>query len=349
MGNTIILPGLIDPHVHLRDPDQTHKEDFFTGTSAALAGGFSTVLDMPNNVEPITTLEKLQTKIASAHKQIVSDVGFHFGTLGDNFDEFEKVIDMVTGLKIYMNVTTGNFKIDAGRLTEIYKAWPGSKPILLHAEDDVSDVVFKTLAAVPKQTHICHVSSEVELSFVMKAKDMGLPITCGVTPHHLFLTEQDAVKLGAYGHMKPFLKSQKDVDFLWQHLDAIDMIESDHAPHTKKEKDSDISPFGVPGLETTLALMLTAEAEGKLTHKQLIDRLHDSAARIFNINEDEITTIEVDMSEYVIKNEDLKTKCGWSPFDGRHVIGRVKNVTLHGELVYNDGKVVALPGAGRVL
>src|SRR6185369_14429606 len=125
MGKIITLPGLIDPHVHLRDPGQTHKEDFYTGTSAALAGGYTTVLDMPNNAEPITTLERLEAKIASAEKQIVSDIGFHFGTLGDNFAEFEKVIDKVTGLKIYMNVTTGNFKIDAGSLTEIYKAWPG--------------------------------------------------------------------------------------------------------------------------------------------------------------------------------------------------------------------------------
>src|SRR5690606_34625968 len=98
--STITLPGLIDPHVHLRDPGQTYKEDFFTGTSAALAGGYTTVMDMPNNAEPITTLERLETKIASAKKQIVSDVGLHFGTLADNFDEFEKVVDKVTGLKV---------------------------------------------------------------------------------------------------------------------------------------------------------------------------------------------------------------------------------------------------------
>lgn len=349
MDKMIILPGLIDPHVHLRDPGQTHKEDFFTGTSAALAGGFTTVLDMPNNAEPIVTLERLQAKMANARGQIVGDIGFHFGTLGDNFDQFEKVINLVTGLKIYMNVTTGNFKIDASSLTKIYRAWPGSKPILLHAEDDVSDIVFKTLAAVPKQTHICHVSSEVELSFVMRAKEKGLPITCGVTPHHLFLTDKDAEKLGPYGHMKPFLKSQKDVDFIWKHIDAVDMIESDHAPHTRQEKDSDTPPFGVPGLETTLSLMLTAEAEGKITKLQLSERLHDNAARIFNIANDETTKIEVDMGEYEIKNEDLKTKCGWSPFNGRRVIGRVKNVTLHGKLVYENGQILAKPGSGKII
>src|SRR4051794_40333477 len=102
MAKTITLPGLIDPHVHLRDPGQTHKEDFYTGTVAALAGGFTTILDMPNNAEPITTQARLQQKITSARKQIVCDVGFHFGTQADNYDEFNKVIHDVAGLKIYM-------------------------------------------------------------------------------------------------------------------------------------------------------------------------------------------------------------------------------------------------------
>ncbi len=345
----LTLPGLIDPHVHLRDPGQTHKEDFYSGTSAALAGGYTTVLDMPNNAEPITTLERLEAKIASAKKQTVADIGFNFGTLGDNFDEFTKVIDKVSGLKIYMNVTTGNFKIDANKLIEIYRAWPGSKTILLHAEDDVSEIVLKTLAAEPKRTHICHVSSQAELEFVMQAKEKGLPISCGVTPHHLFLTDKDADRLGAYGHMKPFLKSAKDQKFLWDHLDAVDVIESDHAPHTKEEKDSAEPPFGVPGLETTLPLMLTAQAEGKLTQKQLVEKLHSNPARIFGLATDDTTKVEVDMAERTIKNEELLTKCGWSPFAGRQVVGRVKTVYLHGTKVFEDGKVLVEPGSGRIV
>jgi len=349
MADIITLPGLIDPHVHLRDPGQTHKEDFFTGTSAALAGGYTTVMDMPNNLEPITTLERLQAKIASAQAQTVSDIGFHFGTLGDNFDEFEKVIDLVRGLKIYMNVTTGNFKIDANVLIDIYKAWPGTKPILLHAEDDVSDIVLETLEAVPKLTHICHVSSEAELLFVMKAKEAGLPVSCGVTPHHLFLTEADAERLGPYGHMKPYLKPQKDVDFLWRHLDAIDIIESDHAPHTREEKDSDTPPFGVPGLETMLPLMLTAEAEGRLTREKLIDLLHDRPAQLFGIETDPTTKVEVEMTKYEVDNDLLLTKAGWSPFVGRKLVGKVKTVYLRGTKVFEDGKVLATPGSGRIL
>jgi dihydroorotase len=349
MAEIIQLPGLIDPHVHLRDPGQTHKEDLLTGTSAALAGGFTTVLDMPNNTEPITTSERLEAKLALARAKAVSDIGFHFGTLGDNFDEFSKVIDMVTGLKIYLNVTTGGFIIDKAKLLEIYQAWPSDKPILLHAEDDVSELVWATLQAAPKVTHMCHVSSRAELEFVIRAKDAGLPITCGVTPHHLFLTDKDAERLGPYGHMKPFLKPQADQDFLWQHLDYIDVIESDHAPHTKAEKDSPTPPFGVPGLETTLPLMLTAEAEGRLNRAQLIERLHTNPARIFNIIPDDTTHIEVDLAEYEIKDADLQTKAGWSPFADRHVVGRVTKTVLRGQTVYENGKILAKPGSGRIL
>lgn len=349
MAQIITLPGLVDPHVHLRDPGQTHKEDFLSGTSAALAGGYVAVLDMPNNLEPITTLERLDVKIASAAAKTVCDLGFHFGTLGDNFDEFPKVIDKVKGLKIYLNVTTGGFIIDKDKLLDIYKAWPSDKPILLHAEEDVSELVGSVLKAVSKRTHMCHVSSASELEFVIKAKDAGLPITCGVTPHHLFLNDQDAERLGPFGHMKPYLKPQRDVDFLWQHLDYVDVIESDHAPHTLAEKQSDKPPFGVPGLETTLPLMLTAEAEGRLTREQLIEKLSAAPARIFDIVIDDSTKVEVDMSEYEITNEALLTKAGWSPFAGRRIVGKVKRVALRGETVFENGQVLAQPGSGRIL
>lgn len=349
MTQTITLPGLIDPHVHLRDPGQTHKEDFLSGTSAALAGGFTTILDMPNNLVPITTLERLETKIASARAKTVSDIGFYFGTLGDNFHEFPKVVDKVKGLKIYLNLTTGEFIIDKTKLLAIYQAWPSDKPILLHAEEDVSDLLESTLRAVPKASHLCHVSSRAELEFVIRAKDAGLPLTCGVTPHYLFLTDKDAEKLGPFAYMRPLLKSQADQDFLWQHLDYIDVIESDHAPHTRAEKTSGHSPYGVPGLETTLPLMLSAEAEGRITRAQLLDRLYINPGRIFNVTPDDSNSIVVDMSEYEIKNENLLTKCGWSPFAGRHVIGKVIKTTLHGKEVYGDGRILAMPGSGRII
>lgn len=349
MANVITLPGLIDPHVHLRDPGQTGKEDFLTGTSAALAGGFTVVIDMPNNLEPVITKEKLERKISIARQKAVCDIGFNFGTLGDNFEEFAKVYDQVVGLKVYLNVTTGNFIIDKDKLAGIYKAWDSDKPIFLHAEDDVSDLVLSTLRRYPRRTHLCHVSSRKELEFVMQAKNEGLPLTCGVTPHHLFLDEADKEKLGPLGIMKPYLKPKSDKDFLWQNLDAIDLVESDHAPHTVEEKNTDPPPFGVPGLETTLPLMLTAEAEGKISRKQILDKLHYKPAKLIGIKPDPNNKIEVDMSEYEIKNEDLKTKCGWSPFAGRKVVGKVKKVFIRGNLVYENGKVLAAPGSGKIV
>lgn len=349
MSKIITLPGLIDPHVHLRDPGQTHKEDFYTGTSAALAGGYTTIVDMPNNQVAITTEGLLNEKISGAKEKIVCDIGFNFGTLGDNFDEFPKIYDKVVGLKIYLNVTTGNFIIDKDKLSAIYAAWESNKPIFLHAEEDVSDLVLSTLRKYPKRTHLCHVSSRQELELVIQAKKEGLPLTCGVTPHHLFLSDKNKESLGAFGHMKPYLKPSSDQEFLWQNLDSVDVFESDHAPHTIEEKEKDDAPFGVPGLETTLPLMLMAEKEGRITRKQLLEKLYYNPAKILGIKTDENTRIEVSMEEYEIKNENLKTKSGWSPFAGWKVVGKVQKVFIRGSLVYKNGQILGQPGSANVI
>lgn len=349
MSKIITLPGLIDPHVHLRDPGQTHKEDFYTGTSAALAGGYVALVDMPNNLKHVSTPELLDEKINLARQKAVCDIGFTFGTLGTNLDLFEEIYEKVVGLKIYLNITTGGYKISTSDLGNIYKSWQSDKPIFLHAEEDVSRPVLETLLKYPRRTHICHISSADELKWIMQAKSEGLPITCGVTPHHLFLSHDDWQKLKGFGFMKPELKPKADQDFFWQNIDSIDMIESDHAPHTKKEKMSSAPPFGVPGLETTLPLLLTAEQEGKINRDQLINKLHTQPAKLLGINVGSDTKIEVDMNEYEIKNEDLKTKCGWSPFAGRRVVGKVKEVTVRGETAYKDGKILAQAGSGKII
>jgi len=346
----IKLPGLIDIHTHLRTPGQEQKEDFYTGTSAAIAGGFTTIVDMPNNKTPITTLDLLEEKIKLAEKEIVCDVGFHFGSMGDNLNQFQNINSMVFGLKLYLNPTTGNFLIDEEELRNIYNAWSGNQPIILHCEGETLSIALQVIQKTRKPTHIAHVSSAEELSIIISAKQEGLPITCGVTPHHLFLTEEDAKKLGAYGHMKPFLKTQTDVDFLWEHLDQIDIIESDHAPHTKAEKDSDNPPFGVPGLETTLPLLLTAVSEGKLSIEDVKRLCHTNPAKIFNIPTDPETFVEIDEDErYTINDKRLFTKCKWSPFDGWRVQGKIKAVFIRGTKVFEDGKVLAKKGSGKII
>lgn len=353
MGEIITLPGLIDLHVHLRDPWQLQKEDFYTGTSAALAGGFVSVFDMPNNEVHITTEELIDKKIASARKKAVSDIGFYFSSLGEeNMAEFVKVFDKVCGLKLFITTTTNmqgaRALNDIEELVRICQAWPDGKPILFHAEDDSVKMGLEAAKRSGKHVHFCHISSREELEPILEAKRGGLPITFGVTPHHLFLTVEDKEKLGQLGNMLPTLKTPADQKFLWDNLDNIDVFESDHAPHTLDEKIS-VHSYGVPGLETTLPLLLTAERDGKLTREQLLEKLYYTPAKILGLKHDENTKIEVDMAEHEIKNEDLKTKCGWSPFAGRKVVGRVKKVYIRGKLVYENGKILAQPGSGKVI
>ena len=285
----LTLPGLIDPHVHLRDPGQTNKEDFYTGTSAALAGGFTTILDMPNNKIPITTAQKLNEKIKIAKEKIVCDVGFYFGSIGDNLKEFEKVKQKTIGLKLYLSLTTGGFVIPKDKVEKVFKTWPKNKIILLHAEDNTLDFVITLAKKHGNKIHICHISTAQDLKQIIKAKEDGLKISCGVTPHHLFLTENDLKTLGPFGKMKPSLKSKKDQDFLWKNLNYIDVVESDHAPHTIEEKRGDPAPFGAPGLETTLPLLLTAVSEKRLMIEDIIRLCHTNPAKIFNIKIDKQT------------------------------------------------------------
>ncbi len=328
----LIFPGLIDAHVHLRDPGQTDKEDFYTGTMAALAGGFTTVADMPNNLVPITTGKRLKNKINLAKQEAVCDIGFYFGSTGDNISEFKKVSGLVLGLKLFLNPTTGNLLINEENLEKVYQHWQGL--ILVHAEDEKVLTVLTMVKKYRRRTHFCHMSSINELKPVIKAKEDGLPVTCGVTPHHLFLTTDNLKELGPLGLMKPILKSKKDQQFLWKNLKYIDVIESDHAPHTLAEKRSEKPPFGVPGLETTLPLLLKAEAEERLTRKKILDLCFYNPAKIFKIKTDKNTRVEIEDKKYIIKNENLKTKCGWSPFAGWPVRGRVKRVFIRGKKVF---------------
>lgn len=359
----ISLPGLIDPHVHLRDPGQTHKEDFYTGTSAALAGGFTTIIDMPNNATPITTLEILTHKSEVAKSKIVCDLGFYFGcvgeqksdqrpfgSLGDNIEQFERVKDFVFGLKLYLNTTTGNYTIDNKTLDRIFESWNYSSPILVHAEEEMVDNVILQVRRTGQSTHICHIASKNDLEKIIKAKEDNLPITCGVTPHHLFLTDMDVSSLGPYAIMKPPLTSIQNVEFLWSKLNYIDVIESDHAPHTREEKQEEKPPFGVPGLETTLPLLLTAYNNDRLTIEDIKRLCYENPKKIFRVPTDESCRIDIDTDAvHMIDSKYLHTKCKWTPFDGWEAKGKVERVFLRGLLVYENGNILAEQGVGKIL
>jgi len=347
----IKLPGLIDPHVHLRDPGQTQKEDLFTGTAAALAGGFTCVLDMPNNNIPITSLQLLNEKIKEAKKKIVCDIGFYAGTVGEDLHELARMEPFVFGLKLYFNHTTGNFIIDKKKYKTIFSAWKSAKPILVHAEEDVLAQVLHVVKETGKRVHVCHVSNKAQLALIIHAKEQNLPVTCGVTPHHLFLTENDLPTLHSFGRMKPVLGTTADVRFLWKNMTYIDVIESDHAPHTIVEKEEDPAPFGVPGLETTLPLLLTAVYEKRITLERVIELCYTNSKKIFRIKTSSQTWSEIDLKEtYTIDNKKLLTKCGWSPFHGYTVTGKVKQVILRGKSVFDDNNQLSVnPGFGKYL
>jgi carbamoyl-phosphate synthase/aspartate carbamoyltransferase/dihydroorotase len=290
------LPGMIDPHVHLREPGATHKEDFTTGTRAALAGGITAVLDMPNNPgEPTVSPEALAHKRALVEKNAVCPVGLHYGATASNMGTFEQVAPQVFALKLYLDHTTGDLKVEELEvIRDIMREWPGEKPLLVHAEDRTLAMVLGLIPSVGRGAHFCHVSERVEIELIRDAKERGLPVTCEVAPHHLFLTEEDVARLEGFGIMKPPLKRRTDVDALWANLNVIDMIATDHAPHTRNEKESEHPPFGVPGLETSLPLMLTAVHERRLSLDRMVEMMHTAPARIFRTPRQPGTYIEVD-------------------------------------------------------
>ncbi|NLT54051.1 MAG: amidohydrolase family protein [Actinomycetales bacterium] len=366
----ILLPGLVDLHVHLRDPGQTHKEDFTTGTGAALAGGFTTVLDMPNNATPVTTREVLGRKLDLAGARVVCDTGLYFGSLGDNLSEFEAVQDLVWGLKLYLNTTTGGYLLDPDFLVSVLRAWRdagartghravaagartacaetgGGHPVLLHAEADVLPTVLRAAGETGQPVHVCHVCCRAELEQIIAARAAGIPVTCGVTPHHLFLSAEDADRLGPHGEVRPALRPRADVDYLWENLAAIDVVESDHAPHTPAEKDQGV--FGFPGLETTLPLLLWAERQGMLRREDIVAKCHEAPARILGLGDRGESVVELDEVEFELGDRELVSRAAWTPFAGRAGYGRVRRVSVRGRVVFEDGVVLAEPGEGFVL
>ncbi len=364
------LPGLIDAHVHLRQPGMEYKEDFFTGTSAALAGGVTTVLDMPNTKPPTSTSAAFHEKVYLADTNAVCDVGLFVGATTATEDAYLPVAGQACALKIYVNETFGSLRIDElGLLHRLFRTWAenaedigyrtpdhpqGAGPIAVHAEELAVPVciLLADLYSVP--LHIVHVSRRSEIELIRKAKEAGKNVTCEATPHHLFLTVHDAQRLGPLGDMRPKLASQDDVDALWENLDIIDIFATDHAPHSLQEKGIpnplDNAPPGVPGVETMLPLLLTAVDQGKLELDDIIERCVHAPRRVYGIPEQEDTYIEVNVDErYRIDQSNLHSKCGWSPFHGTEVVGKVDRVVLRGEPVYEHGILKTERGRGQVL
>jgi len=340
------IPGLIDVHVHLREPGATHKEDFYTGSRAAIAGGFTFIIDMPNNPLPTISKERLDEKIRLS-KKALCDIGFHFGTDGKNISEFKNAWESpyVYGLKIYCNHTTGEMLIeDETLLDKVFSAWNSAKPILVHAEGPQLVTALFLAQKYDRRIHVCHISQATEVELVREAKKKGQKVTAGVTPHHLYFTEDAVLKMKGYAMMKPPLGAESDREALWAGLKdgTIDIVETDHAPHTKEEKEKTPLAFGVPGLETALGLMYRAVKDGHITKDDVLKFLYTNPKNIFNVLEQPDTYMEVDPDlAYVAGENGYETKCGWSPFDGMTLYGRPKTVVVKGKKILENGKIIA--------
>jgi carbamoyl-phosphate synthase/aspartate carbamoyltransferase/dihydroorotase len=243
-----------------------------------------------------------------------------------------------------------------------FQNFPKNYPIVLHSESRTMAAGILFAAIYDRPVHIAHISLKEEVLLIKAAKEKGIKVTCEVCPHHLFLTEggiplspnpfpfdgiRDKGKSGR-AEVRPHLATKEDVDALWNNMDVIDCFATDHAPHTLEEKDSENPPPGFPGLETLLPLLLTAVNDGRLTMDHIIEKSVINPRKIFHLPEQSETWVEVDENvEYEIKAVEQFSRCGWTPFEGWKVKGKVRKVVLRGQTAFEDGKILAAQGYGR--
>ncbi len=349
------LPGLIDPHVHVREPGQTHKEDWDTVTQSALAGGVTMLLAMPNTKPPIFDEDTLDLALDSAKRKARCDYAQFVGAGPDNASAAAHLAQRAAGLKMYLDSTYGELRLDDMSLwMPHFERFPKEMPIVLHSESRTMAAGILFAAIYDRPVHIAHISLKEEVLLIKAAKEKGIKVTCEVCPHHLFINKD----LTGFGNLsglpfgrqevRPRLTAQEDVDALWANLDVIDIFATDHTPHTITEKDSDTPPPGFPGVETILPLLLTAADKGRLTVDDIIEKMHTNPKRIFNLPDQAQTWVEVDEdARYEICSAELHSKCGWTPFEGYPVKGRVRRVVLRGKEVFKDGEILAPPGFGH--
>ena len=355
----VIMPGVIDVHTHMREPGVTYKEDFGTGSRACAKAGITTFYDMPNTVPTTTTLENLLNKKELARKKSIVNFGIHFGgSKNNNISEIKKVLDKkeVNTVKIFMNVTTGEMLIEDD---EILKGvFQNSGLVLVHAEHEMIDKAIKLNQKYGKGLYVCHIPSEEELQKVIEAKkDSSLnneihPIYAEVTPHHLFLNEEireSSERNKMLLRMKPELRKKSDNEFLWKAVNEglIDTIGTDHAPHLIEEKLEKVT-FGMPGVETSLALMLTAYNEGRIELPAIQKLMCENPAKIMKIaGRGKLTegyyadVIVVDTEKEWIAGVDdmLESKCGWTPYENWKLKGKNIMTVVNGEIIYENGKI----------
>jgi len=348
-SDKIIFPGLIDCHVHFRDPGFPLKEDFCSGSSAAAAGGVTTILEMPNTNPATFSRELLAEKRKIAAEKSVVNYGFYIGAGSDNLEEIEKAQN-IAGIKVYMNITTGKLLIENDAILQKIFSLP-RKVFAVHAE---SETFKKALHLFQENNssslYLCHTTLRTEIELIQEQKRKGRKVFAEVCPHHLLFTTNDVLNLKGYGIMKPALASARDREALWQAIDdgTIDTIATDHAPHTPSEKNNENPAFGVIGVELLLSLLLTWYHQGKLSLRKIRELCCENPARIFGIVNKgfiqegyDADLVLVDLNaERKIENDTLWSKAKGSPYDGMILKGLAVMTIVYGNIVYDNEEII---------
>ena len=372
-----LLPGVIDPQVHFREPGLEHKEDLFTASCACAKGGVTSFLEMPNT-RPLTISQSaLDDKLQRAASKCLVNYGFFIGATGDNLPDLLSA-SPTPGIKVFMGSMHGQLLVSQEEVLEAIFA-QGNRLIAVHAEDQArinqrkqefagiedlaihsqiqdnqaallaTQLALKLSKKYQRRLHILHLSTAEEAELLRHDKPSW--VTAEVTPQHLLLNTSAYTTIGTLAQMNPPLRSPHDNEVLWQALrdGIIDFIATDHAPHTLAEKAQTYpnTPSGMPGVETSLPLMLTAAMAGKCTVAQVVQWMSKAVAVAYGIpNKGEISPgydadlVLVDLKNYrEVKREEVLSKCGWNPFEGWNLTGWPVTTIVGGEIVYDHGQV----------
>lgn len=353
----VILPGLIDMHVHLRDWQLSYKEDFYTGTCAAAAGGFVAVCDMPNTRPKVDSVERLREREALASEKAVVDYGLYVGV-----GKMEKVEELAVGLKLFMQhdyysekrgEALAALRYARERMVTVVHAENPSlysdTPLGMMGTPEAEEVAVREICRQGGRLHITHLSSAAGLASLKGA-------TCDTCPHYLLLGGE---KLDARGKVHPSIKQKKDSEALLKALleGRIHAVTSDHAPHQPWEKEGPAAPGGFPGLETTLPLLLTLVNRGILTLGKLVEVCSTNPAKLLGLrnfgsleagNYASLTVVDLE-AEGEIRAENFKSKSKFSPFEGWKVKGMPVATFVRGTPVMMAGEILVKPGCGKNL
>ena len=380
-----VLPGIIDSQVHFRDPGMTHKEDFATGTRGAIQGGITAIFDMPNTKPNTSTKERYLEKLNIASDKAYCDFGLFAGATANNTDELKILQDLpgCCGIKIFMGSSTGDLLVTEEEHLENILG-NSSRQIAVHCEDEQTLIERKQIAidrgiplahpqwrneesallatqrivGIAKKTgrkvHTLHITTAQEMNFLRKNKDHA---SVEILPQHLFFSSPDCyLQLGSFAQMNPPIRDKEHQKALWSALKdgVVDVIGSDHAPHTIEEKKQTYpqSPSGMPGVQTLVPIMLNFVNLRKLSLEKFVELTCINPARIYKaqgkggtfIGQDgDFTIIDLD-KEHVIKNDWMECKSGWTPYDGVHVKGWPVATIIRGNKVMENGEILAQAG-----